>query len=54
MANVNELPKINEVNKKEPKKVKVMQFGEGNYIYKVFKMVRLKEFLRLLSVFKMH
>jgi len=32
MANVNELPKINEVNKKEPKKVKVMQFGEGNFL----------------------
>jgi len=30
--NVNALPKINEVNKKEPKKVKIMQFGEGNFL----------------------
>ena len=32
MANVNELPKINEVVKKEPKKVKIVQFGEGNFL----------------------
>ena len=31
-TNVNELPKINEVNKKEPKKVKIVQFGEGNFL----------------------
>ena len=32
MANVNELPQINEVNKKEVKPVKIMQFGEGNFL----------------------
>lgn len=32
MANVNELPLINEVNKKEVKPVKIMQFGEGNFL----------------------
>ncbi len=32
MADVKSLPLINEVNKKEEKKVKVMQFGEGNFL----------------------
>ena len=32
MANVNELPKIQEVIKKEEKKIKIMQFGEGNFL----------------------
>ena len=32
MANVQDLPMINAVNKKEPKKVKIMQFGEGNFL----------------------
>ena len=32
MANVNELPLINQVNKKEVKPVKIMQFGEGNFL----------------------
>ncbi len=32
MENVKALPLINEVNKKEPKKVKIMQFGEGNFL----------------------
>lgn len=30
--NVNSLPKINEVNKKVERKIKVMQFGEGNFL----------------------
>ncbi len=32
MENVQNLPAINAVNKKEPRKVKVMQFGEGNFL----------------------
>jgi len=32
MADVKSLPLINEVNKKETKKVKIMQFGEGNFL----------------------
>ncbi len=32
MENVQNLPAINAVNKKEPKKIKVMQFGEGNFL----------------------
>lgn len=32
MENIQALPLINEVNKKEPKKVKIMQFGEGNFL----------------------
>ncbi|MGM9970415.1 MAG: tagaturonate reductase [Anaeroplasma sp.] len=32
MADVQSLPLINEVNKKEIKKVKIMQFGEGNFL----------------------
>lgn len=32
MENVNALPAINVANKKENKKVKVMQFGEGNFL----------------------
>ena len=32
MADVKSLPLINEVNKKEVKKVKIMQFGEGNFL----------------------
>ncbi len=32
MENIQALPQIQVVNKKEPKKVKVMQFGEGNFL----------------------
>ena len=32
MSNVQNLPLINEVNKKEVKPVKIMQFGEGNFL----------------------
>ena len=32
MGNVNSLPLINEVNKKEVRPVKVLQFGEGNFL----------------------
>ena len=32
MANVNDLPLINQVEKKENKAVKIMQFGEGNFL----------------------
>ncbi len=32
MENIQALPQINVVNKKEPRKVKVMQFGEGNFL----------------------
>lgn len=32
MENIQALPAIQAVNKKEPKKVKIMQFGEGNFL----------------------
>ena len=32
MSDVKNLPMINEVNKREPRKVKVLQFGEGNFL----------------------
>ena len=32
MADVKSLPLINEVVKKEEKKIKIMQFGEGNFL----------------------
>ncbi|MGM9971821.1 MAG: tagaturonate reductase [Anaeroplasmataceae bacterium] len=32
MENIQSLPAINVANKKEPKKVKIMQFGEGNFL----------------------